>query len=134
MGRRKSREHAVSFLFQLELRKEDHTGLMEDFLMDFPLNKEDIKFFRENIEGTVKNLDDIDRLISEKLKNWTLDRIPGIDLAVLRIAVHEIMYREDIPVKVSINEAVDLAKRFGDRDSGGFVNGILGSIVREHKL
>ncbi len=134
MGRRKSREQAVSFLFQVELRKEDYAGLIEDFLIDFPLNKEDIKFFRENIEGTVKNLHDIDRLISEKLKNWTLDRIPGVDLAVLRIAIHEIMYRDDIPVKVSINEAVDLAKKFGDTDSGVFVNGILGSIVREYKL
>ena len=134
MSRKKTRELIVQFLFQMELRKENHISLMEQFLVDYPMKKEDIRFFRENIEGTMKNIEDIDIQISVKLKNWTIDRLPGVDLAVLRNAIYEIMYRTDIPVKVSINEAVDLAKRFGNTDSGMFVNGILGNIVREHGL
>ncbi|MGI6703374.1 MAG: transcription antitermination factor NusB [Clostridia bacterium] len=134
MSRKRARELAVQFLFQMQLRKEEHTGLMEDFLEDYPMQEEDMRFFRENIEGTVQNLREIDALISGKLKNWTLDRIPGVDLAVLRNAIYEIMYRDDIPIKVSINEAVDLAKKFSDVDSGVFVNGILGNIVREHDM
>lgn len=134
MSRKKSRERAVQFLFQMELRKGDYAELMEEFLEDYPMRKEDIRFFRENIEGTIQNLCVIDSLISKKLKNWTLDRIPGVDLAVLRNAVFEIIYRDDIPIKVSINEAIDLAKKFSDGDSGVFVNGILGSIVRERGL
>ncbi|MDD2574140.1 MAG: transcription antitermination factor NusB [Firmicutes bacterium] len=134
MSRKRARELAVQFLFQMEVRKEDHVGLMEDFLEDYPMQEEDMRFFRENIEGTVKNLRDIDILISGKLKNWTLERLPGVDLAVLRNALYEIMYRDDIPIKVSINEAVDLAKKFSDSESGVFVNGILGNLVREHDL
>ncbi len=134
MSRKKTRELVVQFLFLLQMRKEDYTGLMEDFFEQNPMQEEDKEFFRENIEGTVKNLDRIDELISGKLKNWTIDRIPGVDLAVLRNAVYEIMYRDDIPVKVSINEAVELAKKYSDEESGVFVNGILGNLVREHNM
>ncbi|HOO12080.1 MAG TPA: transcription antitermination factor NusB [Bacillota bacterium] len=134
MSRKKTRELVVQFLFLLQMRKEDYTGLMEDFFEQNPMQEEDKEFFRENIEGTVQNLDRIDRLISRKLKNWTIDRIPGVDLAVLRNAIYEIMYRDDIPVKVSINEAVELAKKYSDEESGVFVNGILGNLVREHNM
>lgn len=134
MSRKKARELVVQFLFQMEIRQEEHTVLIQDFIEDNPMQEEDIRFFRENIDGTVTNLDRIDRLIGDKLKNWTLDRIPGVDLAVLRNALYEILYRDDIPVKVSINEAVDLAKKYSDAESGVFVNGVLGNIVREHNL
>jgi N utilization substance protein B len=134
MSRKKTRELVVQFLFLLQMRKEDYTSLMEDFFEQNPMQEEDKEFFRENIEGTVQNLDRIDRLISRKLKNWTIDRIPGVDLAVLRNAIYEIMYRDDIPVKVSINEAVELAKKYSDEESGVFVNGILGNLVREHNM
>lgn len=134
MSRKKTRELVVQFLFLLQMRKEDYAGLMEDFFEQNPMQEEDKEFFRENIEGTVKNLDRIDRLISGKLKNWTIDRIPGVDLAVLRNAIYEIMYRDDIPVKVSINEAVELAKKYSDEELGVFVNGILGNLVREHNM
>jgi N utilization substance protein B len=134
MSRKKTRELIVQFLFQMEARQEEYTGLLEDFIEENSMQAEDRAFFAQNIAGTVKNLNDIDRLIETKLKNWTLDRISWTDLAVLRNALYEILYRDDIPVKVSINEAVDLAKKYSDAESGVFVNGILGSIVREHNL
>jgi N utilization substance protein B len=134
MSRKKTRELIVRFLFQMEARREEYSGLLEVFMDENPMETADRQFFKENIQGTVKNLDEIDGIIRGKLKNWTLDRIPWVDLAILRNALYEILYRDDIPVKVSINEAVDLAKKYGDPESGVFVNGILGNIVREHKL
>jgi N utilization substance protein B len=134
MSRKKTRELVMQFLFQMEVRKEDHAGLIEDFIEQNPMQEDDMRYFRENIEGTVNHIDSIDAMISAKLKNWTIDRIPGVDLAILRNAIYEIMYRDDVPVKVAINEAVDLAKKFSDAESGVFVNGILGNLVREHNL
>jgi len=134
MSRKKTRELVMQFLFQMEIRQEGYAGLIEDFIEQNPMQEEDMRYFKENIEGTVNHLDSIDAMISAKLKNWTLDRIPGVDLAILRNAIFEIMYRDDVPVKVAINEAVDLAKKFSDAESGVFVNGILGNLVREHNL
>jgi N utilization substance protein B len=134
MSRKKTRELVMQFLFQMEIRQEGYAGLIEDFIEQNPMQEEDMRYFKENIEGTVNHLDRIDAMISAKLKNWTLDRIPGVDLAILRNAIFEIMYRDDVPVKVAINEAVDLAKKFSDAESGVFVNGILGNLVREHNL
>ncbi|MBA1337018.1 MAG: Transcription termination protein NusB [Firmicutes bacterium] len=134
MSRKLAREMAVKFLFQMEARGEDYRDMVDDFLEDNPLKEGDERFFRDNIEGTVANLKEIDGLIERKLVNWTISRIPKVNLAVLRNAIYELMYREDIPVSVSINEAVDLAKRFGDEESGVFVNGILGTLVRDREI
>lgn len=134
MSRKKTRELIVRFLFQLEARQEDYTCLIDDFIQDNPMETEDREFFIQNIEGTVKSLDEIDGFIKDKLKNWTLERIPKVDLAVMRNALYEMLYRDDIPIKVSINEAVNLVKKYSEPDSSVFVNGVLGNIVRQHNL
>lgn len=134
MSRKNARELVVKFLFQMEAREDDYKVLVEDFLEDNHMKAEDERFFMENVEGTVKNLKEIDSLIQSKLVKWTINRIPKVDLAVLRNAIYELIYRTDIPVSVSINEAVDIAKKYGDDESGVFVNGILGNLVREKNI
>lgn len=135
MGRKRAREWVVKFLFQLDLRDDDdYKALLEQFLEDNPIKTDEGVYLRENAEGVIDNMGEIDELIKDKLVNWTIDRIPKIDLAILRNALYEILYRRDIPVRVAINEAVEIAKKYSNSDSGTFVNGILGRIVRERNL
>lgn len=135
MGRKRAREWVVKFLFQLDLRDDDdYKALLEQFLEDNPIKTDEGAYLRENAEGVIDNMGEIDELIKDKLVNWTIDRIPKIDLAILRNALYEILYRRDIPVRVAINEAVEIAKKYSNSDSGTFVNGILGRIVRERNL
>jgi len=84
------------------------------------------------VEGVINHLDEIDTLIHSSSKNWKISRMPVVDRNIMRIAVYELLYCPDIPAKVSINEAVDIGKKYGTRDSGAFVNGVLDRI-REFK-
>ncbi len=81
------------------------------------------------VKGIKEHLEEIDEIILSKLKNWSLDRIAKIDLAILRLAIYEIMYVENIPEKVSANEAVELAKTYGNNDSKSFVNGVIEKVI-----
>ena len=104
----------------------------EDSLLN-NLNENDRIFFMELTKGAIENLDKINEVIKDNLKSWNINRIAKTDLAILQLAVYEILYREDIPDSVVINEAVDLGKEYGTDDSGSFINGVLGRIVREYK-
>ncbi|MFR1519105.1 MAG: transcription antitermination factor NusB [Clostridia bacterium] len=83
------------------------------------------------LEGVIQEVASIDQYIVRHSKDWTIDRMSRIDLAIMRVAIFEILYREDIPASVSINEAVELAKKYSHEDAGSFINGILGSIYSE---
>ena len=85
------------------------------------------------LEGVMKEAPSIDQYIVKNSKDWTIDRMSRIDLAIMRVAIFEILYREDIPASVSINEAVELAKKYSHEDAGSFINGILGSIYSESR-
>ena len=87
------------------------------------------EYIQKVVNGVVENLSIIDDNILKNLKNWTINRIAKIDLAILRLAIYEILYLEDIPAKVSVNEAVELAKEYGGTDSKSFVNGLLAKII-----
>ncbi len=91
------------------------------------------KFAKELINIVITHINEIDELIPHYLKNWQYDRILSVDRNILRLGVAELFYRPDIPYKVTINEAIELAKRFGDEKSGGFINGVLDSIVKTEK-
>jgi len=91
------------------------------------------EFAKELVKTVVDNREEIDNLIPKYLKNWRYDRILSIDRNILRLGVAELFFREDIPYKVTINEAIELAKKFGDKKSGSFVNGVLDSIVKNEK-
>ena len=142
MSRRLARESAIQFLFSTDFNKNEN---LEEMLKEFfeaeeesnenepqeALNKNDVRFAEEIIRGTIENLEQIDQLIQSNTTGWTKERIAKVDLAILRLAMFEILFREDIPGSVAINEAIELAKKYSTDESGGFVNGVLGKIIRE---
>jgi len=132
MKRRKAREHALQILFQLDVRQDKPSSvILKHFWTEYNPD-EDIKAFAEAIvKGTYKHLAGIDELIRRCAKNWSLDRMAVVDRNVLRMAVYEILYRMEIPTSVTINEAIEIAKKFGTDESGAFVNGILDRVARE---
>lgn len=131
MGRRTSRELSMKLLYQMEIQKDGIKEQIEDFISENNINGEDREFICELIDGVLKNKRDIDNLIEKNLKGWKIDRISKIDLSILRLAIHEILNRPDIPLSVSINEAIELAKKYSTEESGAFINGVLGKIA-EH--
>ena len=128
MSRKLAREMAVCFLFQVEFQKENIKEQVEDFIDSYGESNYDKDYFLEVINGVLNSQKEIDELIDTNAKDWTIDRIAKMDLPILRVAVYEMKHREDIPVGVSINEAVELAKKYGSDDSARFINGILGQI------
>ena len=95
------------------------------------LEQEEKAYFDKVVEGIKSNEKEIDNMILSKLKNWTIERIFKIDLAILRLAVYEIMFFPDMPPKVAVNEAVELAKKYGNDASYNFVNGVLREIIKD---
>lgn len=128
MSRKLAREMAVCFLFQVEFQKENIKEQVEDFIDSYGEVNYDKDYFLEVINGVLNSLKEIDELIEKNAKDWTIDRIAKMDLPILRVAIYELKHRDDIPVGVSINEAVELAKKYGSDDSARFINGLLGQI------
>ena len=124
-SRRKARELAIQFLYGFEINKLDLTQALENFWSINPVKSESREFPEKLIRGTIDNGKKIDELIVQHTINWNLDRIAIIDRSILRLATYELLFCDDIPPIVSINEAVDIAKKFSTTDSGKFVNGIL---------
>ncbi|NLY18488.1 MAG: transcription antitermination factor NusB [Clostridiaceae bacterium] len=135
MGRRLSRENAMKLLYQFQLRNDDIEEQIELFLSENE-NLDDLEkdYFFDIVRGATGKLKEIDKLIESHAKGWSLERMPKVDLAIMRLAIYELIYRDDIPFTVSINEAVELAKKYGADQSKAFINGILGKIVAELRL
>lgn len=123
---------AVEFLFQIQFQKENIKEQVENYLDSVAdsvhVDDFDKNYFFEIINGVINCQQEIDEIIDTKAIDWTIDRIAKVDLAILRVAIYEIKHREDIPVGVSINEAVEIAKKYGTQDSGRFVNGLLAKV------
>jgi transcription antitermination protein NusB len=131
MKRRKAREYALQLLFQLDIRKEKPSAaLFKRFWAEEEPDGEIRTFAEETVKGTIKHLAAINTHILACAKNWSLDRMSAVDRNVLRLAVYEILYSMDIPPSVSMNEAIELAKKFGTDESAAFVNGILDCVAR----
>jgi len=129
--RRKSRELALQVLYQLDITKQDVNKNLAQFKDHFSVNEERDDFMERLVLGVLEHCQEIDRLIKKYSKNWRLDRMNIIDRAILRMATFELLYCEEIPPKVTLNEAIELGKRFGSEDSGSFINGILDRIQNE---
>lgn len=127
MSRIETREAVVFFVYQFEFRFEDIDRQIDIYVDNNQDLKEDIDYFRSTVKGIISNRDSLDESISKYLKNWTLDRIPKLDKAILETAIYEISFNEDIPTGVAINEAVKLAKKYGTDDSYSYINGVLSS-------
>lgn len=132
MGRKKARDNAFKCVYQLEfIGKEKKDEILEYCYLENENSKEEKAYIKEVFEKVYQNLESIDEAILENLKNWSISRIAKIDLAILRLAICEINYMDDIPVKVSANEAVELAKTYGNPDSKSFVNGVIAKIIEK---
>lgn len=130
--RREGRELALQFLYQLDINKDcKWEENFESFFKQKKLPVELFSFIKDVIEGTIKNIKTLDSIIQKYAENWDLNRITIIDRNILRIAIYEMFFLEDIPAPVSINEAVDIAKKFSTIESGKFVNGILDEIKKK---
>lgn len=125
INRRKAREYAFTLLFSYRFQPEDIQSLLEDFLAENEAGDQ-ADYIRNVVEGVVAHVEEIDALITQYAKGWTIERISGVCLAVLRLSVYEMKFMDDIPAGVSVNEAVALAKKFDGEESLAFVNGILG--------
>ena len=133
--RTRAREIALQLLYQVDIRREELDSIIGDFLenqlCDMDESDLSIKEFAATLaKGAIENIKIIDSTISSYAQNWQLERMAVIDRNIMRMACYELLYVDDIPPKVSINEAVDLAKKYGDTESGKFVNGILDKIKK----
>lgn len=126
---------ALQLLYEADVRGPDARAGVEAFLAREGAGDEDVtRFARALLEGTLQRRASIDDAIAGAAQNWHLSRMAVVDRNILRMAVYEMLYVEDIPAKVSINEAIDLGKRYSTQQSGSFINGILDRIRREKDL
>lgn len=132
--RRKAREIVLNALYYHEMVGDDISILLQHISKKRGVNKEIKDYAKRLLEKTMKNLDTIDKKLTKIIKNWDLHRVAIIDKSILRFATAEILFLPDIPVKVSIDEAVEMAKKYSTENSGRFVNGILDEIARSENL
>ncbi len=129
-----SREVALKILYANDITKEPARECYRKFWENSEIADEAVKEFSDFlVSGVSANRDEVDRVIGKYTANWELERMATIDRNILRIASFELLFVEDIPPKVAINEAIELAKKYGDKDSGKFVNGVLDKINKSEK-
>jgi transcription antitermination protein NusB len=131
--RRKSRELALQFLFSHDFQErirapESMARELDLFCSSFDVGQKAMGYGRQLIEGINAHADDIDRLLADHSHNWRVERMSSVDRNILRIAVFEMRYSQEIPAQVAINEALEIAKRYSLQDSVAFINGILDAI------
>ncbi len=130
--RRKARELALQCLYQIEQCGNQDVDIQQ-MREHFEVSKKAVDYGQELISGIKANLSEIDGLISQHAVNWRLGRMSVIDRNLLRIAVFELVFSDDVPASVAINEAIEIAKRFSTPDAGSFLNGILDSIRKSSR-
>ena len=131
MGRKIAREETMKLLFQMEMNNDCSDNLVELYINENNLDYDEQEYMRHAVRTIMTNLNNIDKSIEKYIKGWKIHRLAKVDLSVLRIAIYEIVYRKDIPIEVSINEAIEICKKYSTDESSKFINGVLGSFVRE---
>lgn len=132
-ARTKARKRALDILFQADVRLEEPGIILAaeaKRAASEPSRETSWLYAREIVDGVIDHRDDIDEQIATYSRDWTVARMPAVDRAVLRIAIWEILYNDEVPAAVAIDEAVTLAKEFSTDESGSFVNGVLGRVAR----
>jgi transcription antitermination protein NusB len=127
--RREGRELALQMLYALDLNPQKVQETLQLFRENSRFTANVRIFAEELVAGVMANREGIDTLLAEKSKNWAISRMAKVDLNILRLAVYELNYRDDIPKNVTMNEAIEVAKKFGTEDSPAFINGILDEIA-----
>ena len=128
--RTKARERAVQALYQIDVAATDLDEALSRFWKSFePVDREVMDLCEELVRGVARHRRAIDEAIEGVSTNWRLDRMARVDRNILRLAVHELLHRPEVPVKVVINEAIELGKKYGSESSGAFVNGVLDKVA-----
>jgi len=131
LSRKRAREMAFKILFEADVGRNPWQEVLPHVLAESKLPEKSHEFLSASVKGTINHLKEIDGVITKYAVDWRIERMANTDRNILRLAVFELLHMPDIPANVSVAEAVELAKRYGDEDSGRFVNGILGNIVRQ---
>jgi N utilization substance protein B len=132
MKRRKAREYALQIIFQIDFKeKKIDSKDLEEFWSDKKESKDVKEFTEELVRGTLSKIDEIDTMIKRVAENWILERMAAVDRNILRFAAYELLYRKDIPSAVTINEAIEIAKKFSSTEAAPFINGILDRLAKE---
>lgn len=118
------------FEWDFNNKQENIDGVVENNLEQFAPGLEDTDFVRGLVKGVIDNMAEIDSVIEQNAPEWPIDQITVVDRNVLRLGIYELIYLKDIPPKVAINEAVEIAKKFGGENSGKFINGVLGTLYK----
>ena len=127
-NRRKARECALQVLYQMDLSGASSDDALRTFWANFEHSTDVADFAAMLVQGVTAHRDEIDHLIQESSRNWKLDRMARVDRNILRLAVFELMHLPEVPKKVTLNEAIEIGKRYGSEDSSAFINGILDHI------
>jgi len=128
-SRRRGRELALQILYAMDVNPLSQQPSPEQLLEEERVDFDALDFAQELVRGVAENRDLIDRTINEKSKNWAIPRMAKVDLNILRMATYELLLRSEIPKNVTINEAIEVSKKFGTADSSAFINGILDEIA-----
>ncbi|NMB00920.1 MAG: transcription antitermination factor NusB [Firmicutes bacterium] len=131
MSRRLARQVAFQTLFQVDLSKSDIESALEQRLEDVALTPENQEYVRTVVRGVSQQIPALDAQIGAVSQAWEVHRLGFVDRNILRLAIYEIVFMDDIPAGVAVNEAVELAKKYGDDESPRFINGLLGTVVRD---
>jgi len=132
--RHEARIVALQSLFEMDCVGHPIAAVLEQRLAEMPLPEQGIQFARELVQGVTTDIARLDKLIERYAPEWPVEQIAIIDRNILRIAIYEVLESDGTPLKVAINEAVELAKQFGSDSSGRFVNGVLGSLVAKEEI
>jgi len=132
VNRRVQREHIFKLIFSYEfdLKEEFPEKIELYFYEDEDESEAAIDEVRKKALDIAEKMEQIDQIINEKIKDWTTERLGKVEIAIIRLAVYEIVFDDDIPESVAINEAVELAKRYGGENTSGFINGVLANIIK----
>jgi N utilization substance protein B len=130
--RRKAREVALQFLYQLDVSGDvEPAAPAAEFWSRHPVDAQTRAFAEELVFGAKQNQGKIDALLAQSAEHWDLERMAAVDRNILRAAVYELLWHAEVPPKVAINEAIEIAKKFGTQESSRFINGVLDRIARE---
>lgn len=128
MSRRDSREKAFMLLYQLEIQKGDEESQITSFIAERDVGEHEVAYFDQLVRGVLAHLDQLDERFTPFLKRWTKDRLPKVDLIILRLAVFEMFFVAEVPESVAISEAVLLSKKYSSEESRAYINAVLGRL------
>lgn len=128
MSRRDAREKAFMLLYQLEIQKGDEEEQMSSFIVDREVGTDEVEYMSQLVHGVRERIAELDDRFEPFLKRWTKDRLPKVDLTILRLAVFEMFYVEEVPHNVAISEAVLLSKKYSSEESRSYINAVLGRL------